>query len=178
MYYNNLKTVIYLLLLLVIVPRVVMAIEVHTRYATIIYNEDSDLDRFNEEIYLGKYNFLLQQDGIQDVKDEVRLKTDLIVDRVKEILDMFPENIKFKIAVCASNQDINKIHKLIYGKPANLSAFYAPDIDIVFFSAEDTELATIAHEFAHVIMHKYFQMSPPVRIHELLSRYVATHIKD
>ena len=175
---NRLKTIIYLLLLLVIVPRMGMAIEVHTRYATIIYNEDSDLDRFNEEIYLGKYNFLLQQDGIQDVTDEVRLKTDLIVDRVKEILDMFPENIRFKIAICASNQDIGKIHKLIYGEPADISAFYAPDIDIVFFSAEDAELATIAHEFAHVIMHKYFQMSPPVKIHELLSRYVATHIKD
>ncbi len=178
MYHNSLKTITYLLLFLCVMPRTGMALEIHTRYATIIYNEDSDLDRFNEEIHLGKYSFLLQQDGIQSVEDEVRLKTDLIFDRVQEILDMFPEDSKFKIIISSSGQDTRNIHQQIYGLPGKSTAFYANDIDMVFFSAEDTELSIIAHEFAHVIMQKYFQTTPPVKIHELLSRYAATHIKD
>lgn len=157
---------------------VAMALEIHTRYATIVYNDDRDLERFNEEIYLGKYNFLLQQEGMRGVTDEVRLKIDLILDRVKEILNMFPEHDKMKIIICSSNEDIRNIHERIYGYPTSSTAFYAPDINMVFFSSSDVELTTVAHEFAHVVMHRYFQQPPPVKIHELLSRYAARHIKD
>jgi len=155
-----------------------LALEMHTRYATIIYNDDRDLDRFNAEIYLGKYNFLLQQEGMYGVADEVRLKIDLILDRVKEILNMFPEQDKMKIIICSSNEDIREIHERIYGYPTSSTAFYAPDINMVFFSSTNVELTTVAHEFAHVVMEKYFQTPPLVKIHELLSRYVARHIKD
>lgn len=178
MSHNNLKIILYLLFFLLLGQHMGMALELQTRYATIIYNEDRDLDRFNAEIYLGKYSFLLQQEGIHSVADEVRLKIDLILDRVKEILNMFPEHENIKIILCSSNEDIRNIHQRIYGQPNSSTAFYAPDMDMVLFSSTDVELTTVAHEFAHVIMHRYFQRSPPVKIHELLSRYAARHIKD
>ena len=155
-----------------------MALEIKTRYATIIYNQEKDLHRFNEEFYLGKYSYLLRKDYIVSVSDEVKFKTDLIVERVKSILDMFPENLEFRIAICSSEREIQKAYKLIYGKAANYSAFYAPEINTVFFSVNDMELATIAHEFAHIVMTGYFNVSPTVKIHELLSRYAARHITE
>jgi hypothetical protein len=170
------KTTAYTLMLLLITCGPCMALEIKTRYATIIYNQEKDLHRFNEEFYLGKYSYLLRKDYIVSVSDEVKFKTDLIVERVKSILDMFPENLEFRIAICSSERKIQKAYKLIYGKTANYSAFYAPEINTVFFSVNDMELATIAHEFAHIVMTGYFNVSPPVKIHELLSRYAARHI--
>jgi hypothetical protein len=178
MFHNYLKILVYLLFFLLLGRHMGMALELHTRYAVIVYNDDRDLERFNEEIYLGKYNFLLQQEGMYGVADEVRLKIDLILDRVKEILNMFPEHEKMKIIICSSNEDIRKIHERIYGYPTSSTAFYAPDINMVFFSSADVELTTVAPEFSHVVMHRYFQQPPPVKIHELLSRYAARHIKD
>jgi hypothetical protein len=113
-----------------------MALEIKSRYATIIYNEEKDLHRFNEEFYLGKYSYLLRKDDIAGVSDEVRFKTDLIVERVKSILDMFPENLEFRIAICSSGREIQKAYKLIYGKTTNYSAFYAPEINTVFFFSQ------------------------------------------
>jgi len=172
------KTTACTLILLLFTCGLCMALEIKSRYATIIYNEEKDLHRFNEEFYLGKYSYLLRKDDIAGVSDEVRFKTDLIVERVKSILDMFPENLEFRIEICSSEREIQKVYKLIYRKTTNYSAFYAPEINTVFFSVNDMELATVAHEFAHMVMTSYFNVSPPVKIHELLSRYAARHITD
>jgi hypothetical protein len=172
------KTAAYSLLLLFITSEPCTALQIKTRYATIIYNNEIDLHRFNEEFYLGKYGYLLRKDAIGSVSDEIRFKTDLIVERVKSILDMFPENLEFRIVICSSGMEIEKVHKVIYGKETKYSAFYSPEINTIFFSVDDMELSTVAHEFAHVIMTNYFTISPPVKIHELLSRYAAKHIKD
>jgi len=172
------KTTAYTLIFLLIACGPCMSLEIKSRYATIVYNEEKDLHRFNEEFYLGKYSYLLRKDDITGVSDEVRFKTDLIVERVKSILDMFPEKLEFRIAICSSEREIQKAYRLIYGKATHYSAFYAPEINTVFFSVNDMELVTIAHEFAHIVMTCYFNVSPPVKIHELLSRYAARHITD
>ena len=172
------KIFFYALSLLIITAHLGYALELHTRYSIIVYNEDKELEMFNEGIYLGKYNFLLQREGIRDVSDEVMLKTDFIYDRVSEILDIYPEGRKVKIIICSSVAELQMIHERIYGHPIDSEAFYAPEIEVLFLTATSVELATVAHEFAHVVMQKYFREAPPVKIHELLSRYVARHIKD
>ncbi len=152
--------------------------EITTDYTSIIYNNENHLHEFNNSIYLGRYNYLVRNKNIITVRDEIKFKIDLVIDRIKKILDMYPKDLKFKIALCGTENDVQKAYRIIYGKKVDYSAFYALKGDMVYFSADNVELSVVAHEFAHVIMEKYFEVSPPVKVHELLARYAERHIAD
>ncbi len=154
------------------------AFEIKSKYTTIIYNNKKELRQFNNDIYMGKYSRILLNNNVETSVDELIVKIDWIVDRVKSILKMSPEKIGFKIAICPSSEAVIKAYKIVYGKDTRYKAFYAPQINTVFFSTTDMELRVVAHEFAHVIMEHYFQTSPPKIIHELLARYAEKHITD
>jgi hypothetical protein len=155
-----------------------LGFELTTNYTSITYSSKAHLREFNNSIYLGKYNYLLRNKNIVTINDEVKTKVDLLVEKVKNILEMYPENLKFRVTLCGTENDVRKAYRVIYGKEADYSAFYTIKGDTVYFSANDVELLVLAHEFAYVIMEKYFKVSPPVKIHELLSRYAARHITD
>ena len=109
--------------------------------------------------------------GSQGVFTIDNFKIDFIVDKTKAILNMFPDDIAFKIAVCESTGELQKNYALIYGKTTDFIAFYSPKINMIYFSINNVELQIIAHEFAHMIIEHYFKVSPPVKIHEILANY-------
>ncbi len=164
------------LLTILLTTGIATGFELKTQYATIIYNNYEDLESFNTEIYLGKYNHLLKNDNIVTLEDELVFKIDLIVDKTKTTLNMFPDDVEFRIAVCGSNKELQEAYEIIYDKPTDFIAFYSPRINTVYFSVTNLEFQIIAHEFAHMIIEHYFQVSPPVKIHEILANYVEKNI--
>ena len=156
----------------------VSAIELTSQYATIICDDERLLQKFNNRIYLGSYSYLLRNKDIITISDEIIMKTDLIVDKVKTILDMYPRDLKFTIVVLESTRKVQDMYEQIYGKRVNFPAFYSPKKNTVFLAVKHLDLKVIAHEIAHVILETYFQVSPPVKVHELLARYAERHITD
>jgi hypothetical protein len=48
----------------------------------------------------------------------------------------------------------------------------------MYLSIRDVKLRVIAHEIGHVVVDHYFDVPPPVKIHEVLAQFAETHISD
>jgi hypothetical protein len=127
---------------------------------------------------MGSLNYLLYGKENETTEDEVRSKIDVIVEKVKTVLDMYPKDMKFKIVIYNSAKEVQAAYKRIYGMDVDYIAFYSRSEDTVFLSAKKTTLRRVTHEIAHVVVEKYHVVSPPNKIHEVLAQYAERHITD
>jgi hypothetical protein len=175
---KKLKIILFGILLAVSVLSPARGLELETRYATIIYEDMGTLRIFNKKLNMGSLKYLLYGKTSETVEDEVRNKIDLIVEKVETVLDMYPDDLKFTIEIYKSTKGVQDAHFRVYGTKVDYIAFYAPPVDTVFYAAKKTTLRVVAHEIGHVVAEKYFVVSPPVRIHEVLAQYAEKHITD
>jgi hypothetical protein len=154
------------------------ASEFKTRYTTVSYERDDLLRKFNRKISLGGLSYLVRNKKNITLEDEIRNKIDAVFEKSESILDMFPKNLQFTIVLLASETDVQGIYRNKYGRKSEFISFYSPGNKTVYLSVNDVRLGVLAHELAHVILDNYFDVPPPVKIHELLSQYVETHIED
>jgi hypothetical protein len=175
---KKLKIILSGLLLAVSILSPARGLELETRYATVVYEDVSVLRKFNNKLNMGRLNYLLYGKTSETVEDEVRNKIDLIVEKAETVLDMYPDNLKFTIEIHKSTKGVQDAHFRIYGTKVDYIAFYAPVEDTVFYAAKKTTLRVVAHEIGHVVVENYFEVSPPVRIHEVLAQYAEMHITD
>ncbi len=153
--------------------------ELETRYATIIYEKDDLLKEFNNRVRLGSLSYLVRDKNSLTIADEVRNKVDTIMDRVQSVLQMFPRNIKIKIVLLPSDDEVSNIYKRKYLRDVDYIAFYAPGDKTVYISVDNVRLRVFAHELGHVVVDHYFAgVPPPGNIHELLAQYVEAHLED
>lgn len=153
------------------------AAEFETRFATIVYKNDSQLKTFNQKFDIGRLSFYIK-DTAETVQDEIRLKLDIVISRIQAILDMSPEDLQFKIFLLDSKKEVFDAYKKLYGSSPGFIAFYSVGKNTVYISLEDTELKVIAHEFGHAVIENYFDVSPPRKIHEVLAQFAESHIYD
>ena len=155
------------------------AADLESRYATIHYDNEQQLRKFNSELFLGRnLAFRLREKNIVTFQDEITAKIDLLIDQVQIVLEMFPDKIKFDILLFDNSDEAQKelLHR--YGKKVDFISFYSRRDNTLYLSAKDAELKVVAHELGHVVLEHYFKNSPPVKIHELLAQYAASHIAD
>jgi hypothetical protein len=154
------------------------AFELKTRYATITYNSEEHLRKFNKEISLGSLSYLLRNKKSFTVDDEIKDKIDVIVERVEAILEMFPKELRFSISLHPAEEEVQGIYKKRYGKDVDFIAFYSPKDKVLYVSVKDIDLGVLAHEIAHAIIDIYYGKATPSKIHEVLAQYVESHLKD
>jgi hypothetical protein len=152
--------------------------ELKTRYVTITYNNEDNLRRFNKGIYLGSLSYLLWNRKSITAEDDIKNKLDAIVERVESVLEMYPKEVKFTIALLPSEDAVHGVYKTRYGKSSDYISFYSSKDKIIFVSVKDIDLGILAHEIAHAIIDSYYGISTPSRIHEILAEYVEAHLKD
>jgi len=155
------------------------AAELETRYATVHYDNDQQLRKFNNELFLSRnLTFRLREKNIVTFQDEIAAKIDLLIDQVQVVLEMFPDKIKFDLLLFDNADEAQKELFHRYGKKVDFISFYSRRDNTLYLSAKDAELKVVAHELGHVVLEHYFKNSPPVKIHELLAQYAASHIAD
>ncbi|MEW5746968.1 MAG: hypothetical protein AB1805_16180 [Nitrospirota bacterium] len=154
------------------------ASEIETRYATVVYEREELLKRFNDELRLRSLSYMMRGRSSMTLSDEVRNKVEVVIDRVQNVLEMFPRGMKFRIVLLASEEDVAKVYRTKYYKNAEFIAFYAPREKTIYVSVRDATLHVLAHEVAHVVIDHYFGISPSVKIHEVLSQYVEANLED
>lgn len=171
-------TIVLVCLIVALPDSKAFALALETRYATIVYEEESQLQRFNSELILGSGLSFLFRNPEVTAYGEVKNKVDSIVEKVEKILDMLPSPLKFRIVIVASAEEVQRIYASKYGNRPEYIAFYSPSEKTVYISARDAEMRVLAHEIAHVVIHQYLRVAPSSKIHEVLAQYTESHITD
>lgn len=149
--------------------------QVRTPFATILYENRATLKDFTTKIgctyasgsCLGN-NALLEASAGLLVSD--------MVETIKSLLDMHPENLKFHIQILDYPDDVKYMYQTLYGKEKDYIAFYSPENETIYVATGSLKRSVLVHEMAHAIIDSYFDKSPPVKIHELLAQYVEGEI--
>lgn len=179
MHFNDRKIIIALTLLIFFAAGTAAGFELQSRYATIEYESAGALRKFNNKLKMGSLSFMLSGRKSETVEEEVLNKIDVIVEKVETVLDMYPDDMKFKIVIRESTKGVQEEFRRIYGVDVDYIAFYSPVENTVFYSAKNITLRVVAHEIGHVVVERhYYPVSTPVRIHEVLAQYAEMHITD
>lgn len=153
-------------------------LEFKTRNASVIYEKEDLLRKFNRNVRLGSLSYAVRNRTSITVEDEVRNKVDVILERVKTVLAMFPRNLNFIIILLPSDTDVQKVYTDKFGKKVDFISFYAPRENIVYISVDDVRLGVLAHELAHVVIDFYYETPTPAKVHEVLAQFVESHLED
>lgn len=161
------------------IPLELHAKEVKSRYITLAYSSQEQLNALNDAVELGrKLGQFIRKKNVFTVEDEVLAKLDAIMEKAETVLDMFPNNLHIKIVLLNSGEEVSSVYKQKYGKNANHIAYYSLSEDTIYISIEDARLQVLAHEMGHAIVDHYFDVRPPYNIHELMAQFTEKHITD
>ena len=160
-------------------PSPLSAKEARSRYITLVYATQKQLEDFNDNVDLGrKLNQLVRKKNVVTVEDEVLAKLDTILEKAETILDMFPDNLHVTVVLLDDIKEVSQVYKQKYGKDVDHIAYYSLSEDTIYFSVKDARLRVVAHEIGHAIVDHYFDVQPPYHIHELMAQFVEKHISD
>lgn len=174
----NIRRVI-LLFCLLLLPGMVYAAEIKSRYVTVQFTSRELLGEFNESLQLGrKLNSYAKKRPVVTVEDEVLAKVDTVVEQAETILEMFPDKLHIRIVLLADQDEVSRVFMQKYNKKVNYLAFYSLSEDTIYLSVDDVNLSILAHEIAHAIVDHYFDVRPPYNIHELMAQFVEKRINE
>lgn len=153
--------------------------ELKTSYATISYDNDDVLSKFNKKIYLSRQlRLMLRNKKIFTVQDEVKGKVDLVVEKIESVLEMFPDVLYFNMNVLETSGDVQKVYQTKYGRRVDHIAYYSLKEKTIYISTEDANLRVMAHEIGHVVIDHYYKTPTPSKIHEVLAQYAEKYVAE
>lgn len=153
--------------------------EARSRYITLVYSSQQQLDDFNDNVELSsKMGQFVRKRNVVTVEDEVLAKLDTIMEKAETVLDMFPNNLAIKVVLLDTIDDVAKVYKQKYGKSVDHIAYYSLSEDTIYVSVDNARLHVMAHEMGHAIVDHYFDVRPPYNIHELMAQFTEKHITD
>ncbi len=150
-----------------------------TRYSIVVYDNDELLEDFNDNLVISrKLSVLFKNRKNITLEDEVRNKVDVIVEKVEVVLEMFPNEIEFKLILLEDEDDVKKQNKSKRLTHKKLVGLFNPKTFEMFISVDDVDLKVFSHEVGHMIIESYFEVTPPVITHELMAQYAASRIAN
>lgn len=141
-----------------------------TKYATIHYSTDSDLNTFTRNIS-GGFTLFGGSKG-----NSPKNRIDKIVERVCELLDMHPPDLQFKIYSYSTFKELELEYRSITFSGMSPTAFYNHKTRTIYISVQDITDGILAHEIAHAVINLYFGVPPPRKMQEVLAQYVDKHL--
>lgn len=149
------------------------------KHVTLQCASEQLLRAFNEKLKLGpKLSYLMKNQDIVTVEDEVTAKLNVIIEQAKVILDMYPKDLHINVIILPTTNACSDHFASKFGHQGEQIAYYCLSEDTIYISAEDARLGVIAHELAHAIVDFYFSKQPPYHVHEMMAQSVETHIED
>ncbi len=110
--------------------------------------------------------------------EKIAYRMDMLLKRVKEILDMNPNMPRLKMKIFKDKNELNEEYRRIFGTTGDMKSFYIHKYNTIYTSEEDISDSVIAHEMGHAIVDHYFSTIPPEKIRELLASYVDLHLDE
>lgn len=129
-------------------------------------------------VYFGARN---RPDASLPARDKVAYRVNLIFERVKNILGMYPQGVKFQVKIFKAQSSLDDAFRRFSRSargPSRVKAFYVHGLRTVFTSEEGVSDSVLAHEFAHVLQNYYFVSLPSDKVTEMLSIYVDENLEE
>jgi hypothetical protein len=104
---------------------------------------------------------------------------DIIMRRVKQVLDMRPAMPRVKIVIFGGRADLEGEYSSIFGTSGSgIRSFYVHKYGTIYTSEETVSDSVMAHEMAHAVVDNYFSVVPPKKLAEIMASYVDVHLDD
>jgi len=156
--------------------------KIEGRYFTIYYSKDLDISKLSQQINITATDKILAGKSIgEDFSSEPDLArtADILYGLVSDMLDMHIYNFKGSIKICKDKAHMDRVYRGFFRKDIEpyILAFYVNENSTIYISAEDFRREVLGHEIAHAIMNHYFVVSPPIKVQEILSKYVEYQLR-
>ena len=154
-----------------------------TDYLEIYYLNEGDLESLDRNIEYGDVSsgflgFGSSRKKGGDLKTQLAKKLDSLYTKVQRLLDMRKKISRVKVKVYSNKKSLLDAYFKIYGKRAEIRAWYIFEYNTVYVNAKDINEGMLAHEFGHAVSDNYFGARPPRATAEILARYIDAHIHD
>ncbi|GAH26286.1 unnamed protein product [marine sediment metagenome] len=149
---------------------------VDTQYFTICYHSDDDL-----LVFVEKFNLALSSQLASNYSSADTFKTpgERIADlvnalflKVSDILGIHLYSYHGKIKLCKTHDELSNLYYHYFKSPLAAEAFYFKDKESIYIALPTVELSILGHEMGHAIMCNYFAVTPPIRLQEILAKYI------
>lgn len=108
---------------------------------------------------------------------DVVQNVDSLVYKVKQILGIYPPDLRFHINVYSTYSELTKAFRGM-GLTGDVPvAFYSHKYRTISLSVERLNDTILAHEIAHAVINSYFIPSPSPQVQEILAHYVEKNLK-
>lgn len=146
---------------------------------TVYYEQSVNLDKLYRKISRRRLYFYksTRPDPASTLDEKISFRVNLILERVKEILGMYPVSINFKIKIFKDQISVTDAYRGITGRHDKVKAFYVHKLNTIFTSEEGVSDSVLAHEMGHLLQNYYFLVPPSSKVSELLSVYVDSNLE-
>ncbi|MGA2775901.1 MAG: hypothetical protein ABSE81_07600 [Candidatus Omnitrophota bacterium] len=153
---------------------------IKSAYFSIYASANVDLRRVYKRLNLRYFDLTYgrRPDSLASWEEKIAYRMDLLMERVKQLLDIYPEGLDLKVRIFKTYKELNDAHYAFSGIKGDYKAFYVHNLRTIYVSEETISDSVIAHEMAHVVADHYFKVVPPETISEMIAQYVNLHLDD
>jgi len=156
--------------------------KIEGKYFTIYYSQQIDISKLSRQLDITAMDKILAGKSVgEDIASEPELAkmVDILYGLVGDMIDMHVYNFKGGIKICEDQAQLNNIYKNLFNKDlvSYMVSFYVSDTSTIYISGESFKREILGHEIAHAIINHYFVVSPPVKVQEILSKYIEYQLR-
>ena len=156
--------------------------KIEGKYFTIYYSQQMDISELSRQLNITIVDKILAGKNIgEDIASEPELAkmTDILYGLVGDLIDMHVYNFKGSIKICKNQAHLNNIYRKLFNKDllSYMVSFYVSDISTIYISGESFKREILGHEIAHAIINHYFVVSPPIKVQEILAKYIEYQLR-
>lgn len=145
----------------------------------LFYEQGLSLDEINQKIKLKNPSWTTLANKMDADANTVTQKLETIIQRVTQILDMSPKNLRVVLYVYKNKSEVEKVFQQNFNQLPHQAlwydevlAFYNPRDKTIYVFMSDLRTSVLAHEMAHAVIAQYFIIAPPVKVQEILAMHV------
>jgi hypothetical protein len=158
------------------------ASKIEGKYFTIYYSQQIDISKLSQQLNITTTDKILAGRNIDnDIASEhgIAGMVDILYSLVGDMVDMHVYNFKGNIKICRDQAQLNSIYRNLFGQDllSYMVSFYVNDTSTIYISEESFRREVLGHEIAHAIINHYFVVSPPVKVQEILAKYIEYQLR-
>jgi hypothetical protein len=156
--------------------------EISGKYFTIYYHQPVDIPSLCQRLNVSLSEKILAARSAGDAvsgNEDLGSLVDVLYGTVGDTLDMHIYDFHGNIKICRDHAQLNDVYISFFKKDLEsyMASFYVYDLNTIYISSEDFKREVLGHEISHAIINNYFVVSPPVKVQEILSKYVEFQLR-
>lgn len=148
-----------------------------SQYFTICYAPGVDEGSLAQRLNIGEAERILTEEPESSDPFSINSMVDTLFRRASDILDMHIYSFQCTIKVCRNYEELQEIYSSLFDAPLSQKSFYVYSLNTIYTYPEAFTREIIGHEIAHAVVSRYFAVSPPIKVQEILAGYVEYQLR-